>query len=155
VTSACLERLVLIESSFEAEMHALRAGLVASRLLFEHHTCLEVCLSRAYACAADVAASPDYCCRGVGCILGELWRHKTLLPGRSEPHQLELIALLLGAPNESIWPGFSSMPGAKRMNWPNQPYVKYVLLFSNNGCRCAVIVFGTQLFTIQVSRKSF
>lgn len=58
----------------------------------------------------------------IGCIYGELLSNKPLLPGKSEQQMIELIIKLLGTPNESIWPGFSSLPLAKQMLFQNQPY---------------------------------
>ena len=58
----------------------------------------------------------------VGCIFCELLSNKPLLPGRSELNQIEQIVNLLGTPNESIWPGFSSLAGAKRIQLKKQPY---------------------------------
>lgn len=58
----------------------------------------------------------------VGCIFGELLNNKPLMPGKSEANQIELIANLLGSPNEAIWPGFSSLPLAKKLNPVQQPY---------------------------------
>lgn len=58
----------------------------------------------------------------VGCIFGELLSNKPLLPGTSEVHQVELIVALLGTPSEEIWPGFSSLPGAKELSLKSQPY---------------------------------
>jgi cyclin-dependent kinase 10 len=57
-----------------------------------------------------------------GCILGELLAHKPLLPGRSEINQLERMIDLLGTPSETIWPGFSELPGAKTYTLRQQPY---------------------------------
>lgn len=54
-----------------------------------------------YGCAID--------CWAAGCVLGELIRHKPLFAGRSV---LRLQGELLGLPSESIWPGFSRLPGA-------------------------------------------
>ena len=48
--------------------------------------------------------------------------NKQLLPGKSEANQIELIVNLLGSPNESIWPGFSSLPLVKELVLKNQPY---------------------------------
>lgn len=45
----------------------------------------------------------------VGCIFGELLRHKPMLPGKTELKQLQLIFKLLGTPNEKIWPGFNKL----------------------------------------------
>ena len=58
----------------------------------------------------------------VGCIFCELLSNKPLLPGKSEMNQIELIVNLLGTPNDSIWPGFSSLPMAKKIALKKQPY---------------------------------
>ncbi len=55
-------------------------------------------------------------------ILGELLNHAPLMPGRTEAHQIELIVRLLGAPNDAIWPGMSSLPFARSFSIPVQPY---------------------------------
>lgn len=39
-----------------------------------------------------------------GCIFGELLRNEPLFPARVEVDTLDLMARLLGAPNERIWP---------------------------------------------------
>ena len=57
-----------------------------------------------------------------GCILGELLAHKPLLPGKSEINQLELVIDLLGTPNDSIWPEFSSLPALQEFTLKQQPY---------------------------------
>ena len=54
-----------------------------------------------------------------GCIFGELLRHKPLMPGRSELEQIDFIINILGRPNNSIWPGFSSLPLAKNFTSMN------------------------------------
>lgn len=46
----------------------------------------------------------------LGCIFGELLKHKPLLPGKTPLEQITLIMELLGAPNDRIWPGFSRLP---------------------------------------------
>ena len=58
----------------------------------------------------------------VGCIFGELLINKPLLPGKSEAKQIDLIINLLGTPNESIWPGFYSLPLVKATVLKQQPY---------------------------------
>ena len=58
----------------------------------------------------------------VGCIFGEILSNKPLLPGKSEANQVELIVNLLGSPNDAIWPGFSSLPLAKKLSLTQQPY---------------------------------
>lgn len=57
-----------------------------------------------------------------GCILGELLAHKPLLPGNTEIHQLELIIEMFGTPNDTIWPGFSSLPAVEKVTLKKQPY---------------------------------
>ena len=49
-------------------------------------------------------------CWAVGCIFGELLRHRPLLPGATELEQIEKIYALLGAPNDKIWPEYSKLP---------------------------------------------
>lgn len=58
----------------------------------------------------------------VGCIFGELLGKVPLMAGKSEINQFQLIVDLLGTPSDQIWPGFSSLPGAKSMNFKRQPY---------------------------------
>ena len=57
-----------------------------------------------------------------GCIFGELLRNKPLLPGTSDVNQISIIVDLLGAPSESIWPGFSQLPVVKKVKLKHQPY---------------------------------
>ncbi|KAL9164725.1 hypothetical protein ABFS82_06G122800 [Erythranthe guttata] len=49
----------------------------------------------------------------VGCIMAELLLKRPLFNGTSEINQLHKIFRILGTPNETIWPGFSKLPGAK------------------------------------------
>jgi len=58
----------------------------------------------------------------LGCIFAELIAKEPLLPGRSELDQIDKIFKLLGTPNDKIWPGFSSLPGSKKINFALQPY---------------------------------
>ncbi|KAJ1496235.1 kinase-like domain-containing protein [Baffinella frigidus] len=57
-----------------------------------------------------------------GAIMGELLCHAPLLPGRNDTEQLKLTYDLLGAPNDAIWPGYSSLPNAAAMQTRAQPY---------------------------------
>lgn len=69
------------------------------------YRCPELLLgAKSYHTACDMWA--------VGCIFGELLKHRPLLPGKTELNQLELIFKLLGTPNEKIWPGFSKLSKA-------------------------------------------
>jgi len=49
----------------------------------------------------------------VGCVFGELLKNEPLMKGNSDLDQLHQIFKLLGAPNEKIWPGFSSLRNSK------------------------------------------
>lgn len=57
-----------------------------------------------------------------GCIFGELLLNKPLLPGQSELNQIDHIVNLLGEPSETIWPGFSKLPLARKISLKHQPY---------------------------------
>jgi cyclin-dependent kinase 10 len=73
-----------------------------------------------------------------GCIFGELLLNRPLLPGKSEANQIELINNLIGSPNDSIWPQFSSLPFAKQLQLKNQPYNNVKDRFSwlsESGCK--------------------
>jgi len=58
----------------------------------------------------------------IGCIFAELISKEPLLPGRSELDQIDRIFKLLGTANDRIWPGFSQLPNAKKVNFAVQPY---------------------------------
>lgn len=57
----------------------------------------------------------------VGCIMAELLGKEPLFKGKGEIDQLAKIFRMLGTPSETIWPGFSNLPGAKA-NFVKQPY---------------------------------
>jgi len=57
----------------------------------------------------------------VGCIFGELLLNEPVFRGKTEMDQLNQIIMLLGSPNERIWPGFSKLPLAKSVSL-SQPY---------------------------------
>ncbi|KQK00216.1 cyclin-dependent kinase G-1 [Brachypodium distachyon] len=59
----------------------------------------------------------------LGCIMAELLTKKPLFNGKRDIDQLSKIIQMLGTPNESIWPGYSKLPGA-RAKFPKQPYNK-------------------------------
>lgn len=66
----------------------------------------------------------------MGCIFGELLRHKPLLPGKNEMDQLELIFKLLGTPSEKIWPGLSKL-NTSHVHFPHYPYNNLSAEFPN------------------------
>ncbi|XP_042487468.1 cyclin-dependent kinase G-2-like [Macadamia integrifolia] len=49
----------------------------------------------------------------LGCIMAELLAKEPLFPGKAEVDQIDKIFKMLGTPNETIWPGFSKLPGVK------------------------------------------
>ena len=82
----------------------------------------------------------------VGCILAELLLGRPLMPGKSEPDQLDKIFRLFGLPDEIIWPGcstqlpgYSSIPLSKYSHVPpaiynlNAVFTKYGVSLSDAG----------------------
>eukprot|EP00041_Stephanoeca_diplocostata_P017748 m.363921 g.363921 ORF g.363921 m.363921 type:complete len:602 (-) comp20807_c0_seq1:127-1932(-) len=57
----------------------------------------------------------------VGCIFAEILTQKALLPGKSEIEQLNKIFMLLGTPDETVWPGFSDLPMCKKIKFKQYP----------------------------------
>ncbi|KAJ2936281.1 hypothetical protein H1R20_g813, partial [Candolleomyces eurysporus] len=56
---------------------------------------------------------------GIGCVLGEMFTRKPILPGTSDLDQLEKIWYLCGTPTQHTWPNFDHLPGCegvKRFN---------------------------------------
>ncbi|KAF7813626.1 cyclin-dependent kinase G-2 isoform X1 [Senna tora] len=49
----------------------------------------------------------------LGCIMAELLSKEPLFNGKTEFDQIDKIFRTLGTPNETIWPGFSKLPGVK------------------------------------------
>ncbi|ANB15444.1 cyclin-dependent serine/threonine-protein kinase CDC28 [Sugiyamaella lignohabitans] len=49
----------------------------------------------------------------IGCIFAEMVTRKPLFPGDSEIDEIFKIFRLLGTPNESVWPGVTSLPDFK------------------------------------------
>ncbi|KAK7020583.1 serine/threonine protein kinase, CMGC, CDC2/CDK subfamily [Paramarasmius palmivorus] len=50
---------------------------------------------------------------GIGCILGEMFNRRPILPGTSDLDQLERIWQLCGTPNQHTWPNFDNLPGCE------------------------------------------
>ncbi|KAK4856042.1 hypothetical protein QYF36_013544 [Acer negundo] len=61
----------------------------------------------------------------VGCIFAELLNGKPILPGKSEPEQLQKIFELCGSPDEVIWSGVSKLPSFNTFN-PKRPLKRRV-----------------------------
>ncbi|XP_022151959.1 cyclin-dependent kinase G-2-like isoform X2 [Momordica charantia] len=69
----------------------------------------------------------------LGCIMAELLSKQPLFNGKTEVDQLDKIFRTLGTPNETIWPGFSKLPGV-RVN-----FVKHQLpALGDSGTTCCV-----------------
>ncbi|GJT01573.1 cyclin-dependent kinase G-2 isoform X1 [Tanacetum coccineum] len=49
----------------------------------------------------------------LGCIMAELLSKQPLFNGKTEFDQIDKIFKILGTPNETIWPGYSKLPGVK------------------------------------------
>lgn len=49
----------------------------------------------------------------LGCIMAELLSKEPLFNGKTEVEQLDKIFRTLGTPNETIWPGYSKLPGVR------------------------------------------
>jgi len=58
----------------------------------------------------------------VGCVFAELLQNDPLFKGQGELDQLDQIFKMLGTANDRIWPGFSNLPHAKKIQFANQPY---------------------------------
>ncbi|KAJ2988290.1 hypothetical protein NUW54_g9160 [Trametes sanguinea] len=50
---------------------------------------------------------------GVGCVLGEMFFRKPILPGASDLDQLDKIWKLCGSPSLQNWPEYDSLPGCE------------------------------------------
>ncbi|KAJ7871358.1 kinase-like domain-containing protein, partial [Mycena leptocephala] len=57
---------------------------------------------------------------GIGCVLGEMFMRRPILPGTSDLDQLEKIWVLCGTPNQHSWPNFDSLPGCEGVKRFNQ-----------------------------------
>lgn len=56
----------------------------------------------------------------VGCIFAELLSGKPLFPGITDIDQLSRIVRVLGAPNDNIWPGVSSLPDFDKISFSDE-----------------------------------
>lgn len=50
---------------------------------------------------------------GVGCVLGEMFKGRPILPGNSDLNQIHLIFDLMGSPSDENMPGWHSLPGCE------------------------------------------
>lgn len=83
----------------------------------------------------------------VGCIFAELVLMEALIQGRGELDQLSKMSELLGSPREAIWPGFSSLPNARRIAFraPESSRLKECLLPKSHARRAYITPKGVDL----------
>lgn len=55
---------------------------------------------------------------GVGCIMGEMWTRRAILPGLSEHKQLLYISELCGSINSKVWPKVVSLELYRNVQLP-------------------------------------
>lgn len=58
----------------------------------------------------------------VGCIFGEFLRNQVLIQGTSEMEQVKKIFKLMGTPDETTWPGWRQLSGARNVQFQQQKY---------------------------------
>ncbi|KAI3602859.1 cmgc cdk cdk9 protein kinase [Moniliophthora roreri] len=63
---------------------------------------------------------------GIGCILGEMFNRRPILPGNSDIDQLERIWQLCGTPNQHSWPNFDQLPGCEGIKRWNTTYPRKI-----------------------------
>lgn len=56
----------------------------------------------------------------IGCIFGELLKKEAILQGQGELDQIDLIFKLIGAPNDTSWPEFKSLPNSNLLRWKSK-----------------------------------
>ena len=50
---------------------------------------------------------------GIGCVLGEMFMRRPILPGSSDLDQLDRIWAICGSPNQQNWPDYDKLPGCE------------------------------------------
>uniref|UniRef100_A0A673KSL1 cyclin-dependent kinase n=1 Tax=Sinocyclocheilus rhinocerous TaxID=307959 RepID=A0A673KSL1_9TELE len=92
----------------------------------------------------------------LGCIFAEMITRRALFPGDSEIDQLFRIFRTLGTPDESIWPGVTSMPDYKPSfpKWARQDLSKVVPPLDEDG-RDLLGVRGQQTPYYRASKRIF
>eukprot|EP00301_Raphidiophrys_heterophryoidea_P005901 c12427_g3_i1.p2 GENE.c12427_g3_i1~~c12427_g3_i1.p2 ORF type:complete len:287 (-),score=66.51 c12427_g3_i1:121-981(-) len=53
----------------------------------------------------------------VGCIFAEFLLRKPLFPAKTELEEVDVIFKSLGTPTDETWPGFRTLPHAKKIRW--------------------------------------
>jgi len=67
----------------------------------------------------------------VGCIFGELLNSSPLFPGESDIQQLVCVLSQLGTPNETTWPGMTSLPDYNKISFSEFAPVPFEQLLSD------------------------
>ncbi|KAJ7057759.1 kinase-like domain-containing protein [Mycena amicta] len=70
---------------------------------------------------------------GIGCVLGEMFMRRPILPGTSDIDQLEKIFMLCGSPNQHSWPNFDFLPGCEGVKTYGQHHRKLKSSFEHIG----------------------
>ncbi|KAF7289975.1 NTF2 domain-containing protein [Mycena indigotica] len=70
---------------------------------------------------------------GIGCVLGEMFMRRPILPGTSDVDQLEKIFMLCGSPNQHTWPNFDVLPGCEGIKGYGQHHRKIKTTFEHIG----------------------
>uniref|UniRef100_A0A915N3J1 cyclin-dependent kinase n=1 Tax=Meloidogyne javanica TaxID=6303 RepID=A0A915N3J1_MELJA len=111
------------------DQYVIHRDLKTSNLLLSHRGILKICdfgLAREFGDPlkpyTPILYSTPVDMWSIGCIFGELLKMGTLFAGRTEIDQMQKIFKELGTPNEQIWPGCSSLPGMRNLNFPETPF---------------------------------
>lgn len=62
------------------------------------------------------------------CVFGEMFHRKPILPGSSDPDQLDKIWQMCGTPNQQDWPHHELLPGFNDQR-PKEPHVRKMNIF--------------------------
>ena len=68
----------------------------------------------------DAVYGPAVDMWSIGCIFGELLKKEAILQGQGELDQVDRIFKLIGAPNDTTWPEFQSLPNSNLLRWKNK-----------------------------------
>jgi cell division cycle 2-like protein len=143
----CLMLQLLSGLAFMHENWILHRDLKTSNLLMDNYGCLKIAdfgLARSFGeplkaltpgvvtlwyRAPELLIGGDRYCYStavdvwsVGCIFGEFLRNQILIQGTSEMEQIKKIFTLLGTPDDSAWPGWRKLSGARNVQFPSQKY---------------------------------
>ncbi|KAG8179489.1 hypothetical protein JTE90_027201 [Oedothorax gibbosus] len=94
--------------------------------------------TKRYSCSIDTWSA--------ACIFGELLLKKPLFPGDSDNDMIALIVQMLGTPNESIWPGMSSLPVMQNYELCAQPYNRLRSHFEGQPNTCIALLHKLFLY---------